>query len=116
MLILWPRISSPQTQNLVTQLRTKTISLYSQILKYQVHLVHQYSRAGFFRFLRDLIVADDWNGMLETLRGTEESINKDLERLDSDALRNVDLKVSGLRGKVDDILTRLHEVRSLVEV
>jgi hypothetical protein len=109
-------MSSPQTQNLVTQLRTKTVSLYSQILKYQIHLVHQYSRAGFFRFLRDLIVADDWKGMLGTLRGTEESIKQDLQRLDSDALRNVDLKVSRLRGKVDDILTRLNEVRSLVKV
>src|SRR3954464_6039786 len=93
----WPRISPSQTRNLYTQLRTKTIGLYSQILKYQIHLVYQYSRAGFFRYLRNLFIADNWKGMLGTLRETEKSIDKDLERLDSDALRSIDPKISRLQ-------------------
>ena len=116
MLMLWRRISSPQIRSLGTQLRTKTIDLYSQILKYQIHLARQYSRAGFFRFLRDLFVVDRWKEMFGTLKETEESINKDLQILDIEALGNIDLNMSRLQGKADDILTGLSGVRNEVEV
>lgn len=110
------RVPLPHSQELCMQLRAKVVNLYSQILKYQVRLAHQYSRAGFFRFLRDLLVADNWKDMLVALQNIEEGTNKDLKTLDSGALGTIDLNVSKLQGKADDILIGLSEVRSEVEV
>jgi hypothetical protein len=106
----------PHSQELNTRLRAKIANLYSQILKYQVQLAHQYSRAGFFRFLRDLFVADNWKDMLMALQKTEEIINKDLQTLDSGSLGTIDLNISKLQDKADDLLIGLNEVRSEVEV
>ena len=64
MLIILRRKPTPQIQSLAIQLRTNTISLYSDILKYQMYIACQYSRAGFFRLIRDLVAADDWKGMV----------------------------------------------------
>jgi hypothetical protein len=98
------------------QLRTKTVNLYSQIIKYQIYLARQYSRAGFFRFLRDLALADDWKAMLNTIKKTEESVVKDLETLDSGAIENIQTNMLNLQGKADNILAGLSGVRAEVEV
>jgi len=110
------RVPLSHSQELSTQLRAKVVNLYSQIIKYQVQLAHQYSRGVFFRFLRDLFVADKWKDMLMALQKTEESINKDIKPLDSGAWRTIGLNVSELQGKADDILIGLSKVRSEVEV
>jgi hypothetical protein len=66
--------------------------------------------------LRDLFVIDKWKDMRGTLEEIEESINKDLKTLDSGALGNINLNMSRLQCKADNILTGLSEVRSEVEV
>jgi hypothetical protein len=110
------RMPSTEVRNLYEQLRTNTIDLYSQILKYQLHIARQYSRAGFFRFLRDFVALDEWKDMIGTLEKTEDNIRKDLRELDSGTLDTIALNVSNLQGKADDILIKLKEVRREVEV
>jgi len=110
------RSSSPQIQDLGKQLRKNTALLYSQILKYQINLARQYSRAGIFRFLRDVIVADNWKDMLEALKATEENIRRDLNLLDRVTLDKIDLEIASLHGKADGTLAEVKEVRTDIKV
>ncbi|EDN02269.1 predicted protein [Histoplasma mississippiense (nom. inval.)] len=96
--------------------RAKTISIYSQILKYQISLSQQCSRSGLFCFLRDYVIADDWQGMLESIKGTEEDISRVLDSFDSRTLRKIDEQVSVLRSNADKSLGLLLETKAGVEV
>jgi hypothetical protein len=109
------RTLSPQAR-LARLVRDKVISLYSQILKYQIYVFRQYSRAGFFRFLRDVVVADNWKEMLKALKETESAIRRNLTELDTNVLRQVNIEVSKLQEKANEILSGLDEIRSEVEV
>ncbi|EER45012.1 predicted protein [Histoplasma capsulatum H143] len=95
--------------------RAKTISIYSQILKYQISLSQQCSRSGLFRFLRDYVIADDWQGMLESIKGTEEDISRVLDSFDSRTLKKIDEQVSVLRSNADKSLDLLLETKAGVE-
>ena len=116
MLIILRRKPTPQIQSLAIQLRTNTISLYLGILKYQMYIACQYSRAGFFRFIRDLVAADDWKGMLGSLKETDNTIGRDIKTIDSSALGTIGVNLTELQSKADDMLVGLSEVRSEVEV
>lgn len=86
MLIQWSRRSSLQDIN--TSFKDKAIELYSQILKYQIQPAQQYSRLGLFRFLRDVVVADDWKVRVADLKKTEKRITKDLSTFDTYTLKS----------------------------
>ncbi|KAK2781751.1 hypothetical protein FQN53_000435 [Emmonsiellopsis sp. PD_33] len=98
-----------------TSFRTKTVNLYSQILKYQIQLSRQLSRPGIFRFLRDCVLADDWQDMLEGIKTLEESIDKDLATLGNTVLKTINEKISILRDNADKTLNLLLETKSGVE-
>ncbi|KAK2809659.1 hypothetical protein FQN50_003716 [Emmonsiellopsis sp. PD_5] len=108
-------IGSKALVELNTSFRTKTVNLYSQILKYQIQLSRQLSRPGIFRFLRDCVLADDWEDMLEDIKTLEESINKDLATLGNAVLKTINGKVSVLRDNADKALDLLLETKSGVE-
>lgn len=96
--------------------RAKAVSIYSQILKYQISLSQQYSRSGLFRFLRDCVIADDWQGMLESIKGTEEGISKVLDTFDSRTLKMIGEQVAILRNNADESLSLLLDTKAGVEV
>lgn len=81
-----------------------------------MYIACQYSRAGFFRFIRDLVAADDWKGMLGSLKETENTIGRDIKTIDSSALRTTGDNLTELQGKADDMLIGLSKVQSEVEV
>ncbi|KKZ62642.1 hypothetical protein EMCG_03052 [[Emmonsia] crescens] len=95
--------------------RAKAVSIYSQILKYQISLSQQYSRSGLFRFLRDCVIADDWQGMLESIKGTEEGISKVLDTFDSRTLKMIGEQVAILQNKADESLNLLLDTKTGVE-
>ncbi|EEQ83837.2 WD domain-containing protein [Blastomyces dermatitidis ER-3] len=95
--------------------RAQAISIYSQILKYQISLSQQYARRGLFRFLRDCVIADDWQGMLESIKATEEGIDKVLDTLDSRALKMIGEQIAILRDNADDVLSVLLDTKASVE-
>jgi hypothetical protein len=70
---------------------------------------------GFFRFLRDCVVADDWKVMLTEIKSTEEGINKDLGTFGSNTLKGIDDKVSELQNQAQKLLDALMETRARVE-
>jgi hypothetical protein len=97
-------------------IKAKTIELYSQILKYQMLLSHQYSRSGLFRFLRDCVIADDWKVMRADLIKTEESIKNDLNTFGSNTLKVIDDKVSELQNQANRSWDLLIKIKAGVEV
>lgn len=44
---------------------SKTVQLYTEILKYEIRVACQYSRSTPHRILRDAVLADDWTTMLD---------------------------------------------------
>ena len=91
------------------------MELYSQILKYQIQLAQQCSRSGLFRFLRDLVVADNWKVIIIDLKKTEERINKDLSTFGSNTLEGIDDKVSELQNQADKSWALLMKTKVDVE-
>lgn len=81
-----------------------------------MYIACQYSRAGFFRFIRDLVAADDWKSMLGSLKEIETTISRDIKTVNSSALGTIGVNLTELQGKADDMLIGLSEVRSEVEV
>jgi hypothetical protein len=103
MLILESSTSQP-FRNLKASVKAKTVTLYSQILKYQMLVSHQYSRSRLFRYLRDCVIADDWKVMRADLIKTEESINSDLNNFGSNTLKVINDKVSELASGLGDLI------------
>ncbi|PGH10423.1 hypothetical protein GX51_00182 [Blastomyces parvus] len=95
--------------------RAQAVSIYSQILKYQISLSQQYTRSGLSRFLRDCVIADDWQSLLESIKATEEGISKVLDTLDSRALKMIGEQVAILRNNADDALSALLDTKATVE-
>ncbi|KLJ11401.1 hypothetical protein EMPG_09706 [Blastomyces silverae] len=105
----------PYLVELNASFRAQAVSIYSQILKYQISLSQQYARSGLFRFLRDCIIADDWQCMLESIKATEEGISKVLDTLDSRALKMIGEQIAILRNNADDSLSVLLDTKASVE-
>ncbi|OAX84576.1 hypothetical protein ACJ72_01054 [Emergomyces africanus] len=95
--------------------RAKAVSIYSQVLKYQIRLSQQYSRSGLFRYLRDCVIADDWRSMLESIKGTETDISKVLDTFDSRTLKMIGEQVAVLRNNADKSLSLLLDTKTGVE-
>lgn len=111
---LMMRCSTPWSR-LENQLKDKSIELYCQVLKYQIHLARQYSRPAFFRLLRDCAVADEWLGMLTNLKETEATIDKILSTLDNRTLKVIGNKISNLQDTADRSLALLKETKASIE-
>jgi N-terminal domain of NWD NACHT-NTPase len=75
------RVRSSSRKETLTSLRKQTTTLYSEILKYQIKIARQYSRPGYFRFVRDLVEADPWTTMLKDVIDTEKARNNILDDL-----------------------------------
>ncbi|PMD14340.1 WD40 repeat-like protein [Hyaloscypha hepaticicola] len=110
------RASSHQQRDLGLQLRTKTIRLYVQVLKYQIYVARQYSRAAFFRLLRDIVVVDGWRDMLGAMKKTKKSIDEDLWTFDIGVVGKIDSKILQLQGKADDIFDDIQILKQKQQV
>jgi hypothetical protein len=97
-------------------IKARTIELYSQILKYQMLLCHQYSRSGLFQLLRDCVIADNWKVMRADLIKAEESIKNDLDTFGSNILKVIDDKVSELQSGANRSWDLLMKTKAVVEV
>ncbi|PYI11401.1 hypothetical protein BO78DRAFT_333564 [Aspergillus sclerotiicarbonarius CBS 121057] len=47
------------------------MSVYYETLKYQIDVVKQYSRSTAGRYLRDIVVADNWKSMIENIKAKD---------------------------------------------
>ncbi|KAL9108807.1 MAG: hypothetical protein Q9227_006464 [Pyrenula ochraceoflavens] len=60
--------------NLVKNTQDQIVTLYGQILEFQIRLISYYSRHGFTRYARDVFTADDWKAMKTSIDASHESI------------------------------------------
>ncbi|RHZ49195.1 hypothetical protein CDV55_100690 [Aspergillus turcosus] len=93
-----------------THLRTKSVALYAQIIKSQMLVTRHYSRAGFFRFWRDVASVDDWKQMLADMIQAKQNIDEDLQALGQSLLGHVDAEVSKLQEKADNMIRMLGDI------
>ncbi|KAL2836945.1 hypothetical protein BJY01DRAFT_221446 [Aspergillus pseudoustus] len=96
-------------------LRKKTIDIYSLILKYQILVAKQYSRSTMFRFLRDVVVADNWANLLMEIERVKQAINEDLEILSQGTLKDIDGHVRELQDGQRKILDKLMETDQKIQ-
>ena len=80
------------------------VSLYSEILKYQVAAACHCKRSTFQRFLRALPKLDDWNGMIENIKQKDADCRKMTRVFDSQDQRLVNFKLQSLAEKNDKMM------------
>ncbi|KAI0601484.1 WD40 repeat-like protein [Biscogniauxia sp. FL1348] len=88
---------------LLLSLQSKTIELYSNIYRYQIRVILHFDRSTFSRYLTDLLVSDDWKGMVQSLKDTEAAINHDLQSLSSHTTIDIDKKLQGFWSEAKEL-------------
>ncbi|KAJ6011356.1 hypothetical protein N7451_002768 [Penicillium sp. IBT 35674x] len=81
-------------------IRSQTVKLYVAVLRYQMRLTQHFAQSGLLRFFTDLKMTDDWDNMLQNIRKIDESINRELNTLSSNTLRQVEREVQRLHGEM----------------
>ncbi|KAL2824424.1 hypothetical protein BDW59DRAFT_147633 [Aspergillus cavernicola] len=94
----------------------KTVVLYTQILEYQIRLVHHLSRSGLIRAFADLTVKDGWKGLAGSIEETEKGIVSVLNDLDRATLHNIDQGVETIYELGEKALGMLNELQGDVKV
>ncbi|KAI1376722.1 hypothetical protein F4677DRAFT_459535 [Hypoxylon crocopeplum] len=103
---------SDHDYKLALSLQSKTIELYSSVYEYQIRVILHSDRSALNRYLRDLVVSNDWKGMVEKLKATDREMKNDLQGLSNHITTKIDGKLEDFRSKVQEFLercTRLHE-------
>ncbi|KAH8595419.1 male sterility protein-domain-containing protein [Bisporella sp. PMI_857] len=73
---------SAKVVELRAKFETKTVALYTEILKAQILLACTYARSSFLQYGRDVIKWDDWASMRGKIVKKEDDINADISVLD----------------------------------
>ncbi|KAH8807393.1 hypothetical protein F5884DRAFT_341401 [Xylogone sp. PMI_703] len=102
-------------QNLKQSFTTQLVKLYTQILQYQIRLARQYSRLGVFKYLRDVMIIDNWKTMLANVKSTEEVIRHDIGTVDSHTLSRMDNALARLQKRADEMFTLQMKTKGQVE-
>ncbi|KAL3478812.1 hypothetical protein BJX99DRAFT_256220 [Aspergillus californicus] len=90
-----------QRVELGASIRDQTVTLYAEILRYQILLAKQYSRSRTFRILSDLIVPENWRGMTSKMTVIDKAITTNLGALGDHTLHEVDKKMDVLEEKMN---------------
>lgn len=81
-------------------IRSQTVKLYVAVLRYQMRLAQHFAQSGLLRFFAGLKMTDDWDNMLQNIKRIDESINRELNTLSSNTLRQVERKLQKLLGEM----------------
>ncbi|KAI1134357.1 WD40 repeat-like protein [Hypoxylon sp. FL0543] len=95
---------SESDHKLALSLQAKTIELYSNVYKYQIRVVLHFGRSTLGRYSRDLVVSNDWKGMIQKLKATETEIDRDQQSLSNHLIDKIDEKLEDFRSKAQDFL------------
>ena len=71
--------ANPAEINLIADSQRKIVSLYSQILEFQIRMAYYYYRHSLNRYMRDLVTSDDWQGMQASINASHKGINENLD-------------------------------------
>ena len=90
--------------------------MYSYILRYQISVAIQYSRASIIRFCRDVATVDKWSAKATQLRNFEKELGGILRELSNVKLNDVDRRAMELQKDVLEVLERLSDIQRGLEV
>ncbi|PYI24418.1 hypothetical protein BO99DRAFT_321342 [Aspergillus violaceofuscus CBS 115571] len=88
-----------------SSIREQTISLFKQVLEYQIRLARQFSRSGLFQGIRDMVTADDWLGMTTNVEQIDKSIHTMLAEWSQKTIQHIDATVASMQEKMDKSLS-----------
>lgn len=99
--------------DLVKNTQDQIVSLYSQILEFQIRLVSYYFRRGFTRYTRDIVTADDWKAMKTNIDASHEGILGKLEVIGDFHLdQALETQTTELRAFVEQAIPLLKSLQS----
>ncbi|KAF9762005.1 hypothetical protein IL306_003590 [Fusarium sp. DS 682] len=98
-------------EDLEASIKEETVKLYAMILKYQMRLLKHFSRSGFFRWMKDVTVADDWKGMFDAILEVEKAIDLLLGALRGHILRKIETGVGQLSEQLESARQTMIEAR-----
>ena len=75
--------------DIILQFEKHTIALYANVVEYQIRMVFQYDRGGMGQYFRNLVLADDWNAILQKIKQHEDEARKDTEVIDQARLKSI---------------------------
>ena len=90
--------------------------MYSYILRYQISVAIQGSRASIIRFCRDVATVDNWSAKATQIRNFEKELSGILGELSNVKLNNVDRRAIELQKDVLEVLERLSNIQCGLEV
>ncbi|KAJ8062632.1 hypothetical protein OCU04_009155 [Sclerotinia nivalis] len=95
---------NPHLQDLIRSWRLTTIELYAAILEYQIQLYAHLSRNGSTRFFRNVVPADPWNDILQTIQELQTTIDEDLKSFGFDVLSDIDKTINSVEDKSNVVI------------
>ena len=78
--------SSGAIEDVGLQLKNEVVALYQRILEYQLSMACHFTRTPLRRFIGNVFLIDDWQGMLLDIKGKMESSRLDMGAVDSSRL------------------------------
>ncbi|KAI1639979.1 WD40 repeat-like protein [Biscogniauxia mediterranea] len=94
---------------LLLSLQSKTIELYSNVYNYLIRVILHFDHSAFTKYLSDLLVNDDWNGMIQSLKDIEVAIDHDVQSLSGHMTINFDKKLEGFWSEATELCRRVTE-------
>ncbi|KAJ6081562.1 hypothetical protein N7499_006436 [Penicillium canescens] len=104
-------VSQKPPEELGMSVRAQTVKLYAKILGFQIRLAQHFCKSGFYRFVDDLGVSDDWNDLLDTITRIDNQITLDLDALGRHTLKDIHREVDETRRRLGESLDLMAEVR-----
>lgn len=110
--------STPESKNvkpldeLGASIRSQSVKLYVTVLRYQMRLAQHFAQSGLLRFFADLKMTDDWNKMLQDIKKIDDSINRQLNTLSSNNLRQIQTEIKRLH---DEMVESRYVMREVID-
>lgn len=100
--------NSRTTQDLHKHLRTNIIHMYSMILNYQICVTRHYSKSKVFQSVNNIVVRNDWDGMLRNISTIHTNIIQSLDHKQRDTVKKIDQKMTYLQADIERGLQEIH--------
>ncbi|KAL4895858.1 hypothetical protein BDV59DRAFT_211379, partial [Aspergillus ambiguus] len=98
-------------EELGASVRAQTVKLYAEILGFQIRLAQHFCKSGYYRFVDDLGVSDDWRDLLQTITSIDKYIAQDLDALGRHTLKDIHREVDKMRRRLGESLDVMAQVR-----
>ncbi|PWY70293.1 hypothetical protein BO94DRAFT_628285 [Aspergillus sclerotioniger CBS 115572] len=100
-------------ENDMSWLKERIVSIYTDTLKYQVQFVKQYSRTIAGRYLRDLVLADNWNAMIDSIRPKDKLVLDYLQVQSDNILKDIKVFQDQMQDSLNEIAKDVTEILEL---